>query len=98
MSDRPMTVADARKLIAAGPLKFGDPEQIAAVDLIARADAVKGETVECEQCNGDGECLHCGAECTECEGQGDVYLDAAEVEGMTLEDIQKWEKCIAEAA
>lgn len=51
------------------PLKFGDPEQIAALKLKARKDF--WDTLEkCETCSGDGECEKCGHECEDCGSFG----------------------------
>jgi hypothetical protein len=77
-----MDLLSARKMLS-GPLKFGDPEQIKAVQFIFLAEscleAIKACTHgsgECAECDGDGTCPHCSRECDECEGTG-IYTECS---------------------
>jgi DnaJ-class molecular chaperone len=73
-----MTLTEARKLLA-GPLVFGNPEQVKAVELIRAAEEIRDDleaekTEICDVCNGTGqcECDNCSDmhDCKECYGQG----------------------------
>lgn len=73
-----MDFTAARKLLA-GPLRFGDPDLIAARELIETLEACKAairacthdpEEQECGDCDGEGECSHCHAACETCDGTG----------------------------
>lgn len=78
MASQPFNFAAARALLA-GPLKFGDPDMIAARQLIETLEDCKTairkcphdpKDQDCEDCDGEGECSHCGAECETCLGTG----------------------------
>lgn len=68
--------------ILSGLLKFGNTEQIEAANFLGRIeecrDAIgscvalghRPNDIECSDCNGSGECHHCGQECPECDGSG----------------------------
>lgn len=66
---------DQARATLAGPLVFGDPEQIAAVRLLSAADEARAlaeelgdvDPGECTECAGEGE-----LECEECEGAGEL--------------------------
>lgn len=57
------------------PLKFGDPEQIAAIRK-ADQDAQEKERIallpKCRKCDGMGLCGHCQQECPDCNGSGKI--------------------------
>ncbi|MGD0869105.1 MAG: hypothetical protein ABSB88_06110 [Bryobacteraceae bacterium] len=87
-----MDLKAARKALA-GPLRFGDPAQIAAVDFIARAESCLDAinkcphgSGECEECEGAGECPHCGHECDECDGTG-VVSDCSCIDAFSGDDF-----------
>lgn len=76
-----MTIAEAKKVLASGPLKFGCPEQIKAVECIAKveeiADKIRKEKIRpkvCDDCDGWGVhlCDKCDDEheCGSCGGAG----------------------------
>src|SRR5437870_3022633 len=93
-----MMVKEARALLTAP--KFGNPQHIEAVcllELFFEAVSLNGNsadfTMECDSCDGSGECKcecrECGShECGTCDGSGEVYGDDAETfSAETLQDI-----------
>jgi hypothetical protein len=80
-----LTVEDARKLLRP-PLRFGDPQQIEAVQLLESLETLRNimgasarypDYVNCPECDGSGRsvCPNCGwrnSECEECQGRGRI--------------------------
>lgn len=95
-----MTFQKAQEVLA-GPLVFGNAEQIAAVHHIERLEKavdalIKAKAHICTACEGSGEHMcRCGDEheCRECEARGVVggnSVDAlAEASGFSTQDL--WE-------
>jgi hypothetical protein len=71
-----MTPADALKSLLGGPLRFGDRDQIAKIELVRMAEELIGLASPCPGCSGKGEidngppgsCDKCGAKCMDCGG------------------------------
>jgi hypothetical protein len=64
MTPRAMSVAAAQKIFERQRLRFGDPEQIEALALLALIEELKAlgvEEIHCPRCNGTGyrRCLGC---------------------------------------
>jgi len=86
------TVKQAREFLEA-PLKFGDPDQIAALatlramyDLQALVAENPDTTWECVQCHGVGECDD--IECDDCDGTGLLIpRSALDYETLTCGDL-----------
>lgn len=90
-----MTIAEARKLLATP--KFGDADHIKAASMLQMIGEMgsKGpntpldvDGMDCEECNGVGECSHCGQSCPECDG-GSVDVSGQEVEAMDEDAIDE---------
>ena len=80
------TVWDARLLLESTPLRFADPEQIAAHELLQLASELGDceDNRSCPECNGSGtHCCECGHQhdCEECDGSGEIVnkMPVAEV-------------------
>lgn len=81
-----LTVESAKALLTSRPLKFGDPDQIKAVEFLSAIESMEVDGVlealrqcrkqhrkKCSKCDGEGTCWHCDAECGDCDGEG--YTD-----------------------
>jgi RecJ-like exonuclease len=69
-----MTITQAKSLLTTRPLKFGNPAQVAAVQLLSRYEELVGvakeHDLDCSECEGETT-----VECPECEGSGKVACD-----------------------
>lgn len=95
-----MTPRQARSKLLQSRLRFGDPQQIAmlnllrmreqAMEMIRESKTVKCELcagkgrLECQACSGRGSCEKCGRECDECHGCGYVFCSVCDGTGKAM--------------
>lgn len=63
-----------------GPLLPLPAFPVDAVPVLTRCSSCSGKgstpaRLECETCDGTGDCLHCGHECDQCDGEGTIEAD-----------------------
>lgn len=44
---------------------------------------------DCDECDGDGNCLHCGSECPECDGEGGFGCPSHKLDRTTRENSEE---------
>ena len=91
-------------LLAAKPLRFGDPGLIRAIEILELAETLIGDPRQCPECYGkgkvsnQGECSHCGRECPYCEGsdtcdrcdgKGEIKWTRDDVYAMAVSRIRR---------
>ena len=88
------------------PFIFGDPTQIGLVSVVELAESIVAESqalpagvavdVDCQKCDGKGECSHCGAECKACDGTGTI-LDSpvTNTDSLKTKDVAELQMMLA---
>lgn len=84
---------------AAGRLRFGDPGQIEALNILEMAERLIGQEYACQTCDGEGiiggpeaHCLECGRQCEYCSEKRCASCHGARVRIYTKDDVYRLSK------